>query len=204
MAATLEAMQEQEEQEQEVVRNRHEGPVPPPPGLDRLVLTGFMGSGKTSVGRVLAQRLGWRFLDLDREIERREGRSVPAIFAESGEAAFRHAESATLVSLLGERHVVLALGGGTPEELGNRLVLEQTPHTCVVYLDAPLATLLDRCRAESATPGGVDRPLLAEAETRFHGRRRVYQRIARHTLETSALPVESVASAILELLDAAA
>jgi hypothetical protein len=72
-----------------------------PAGIDRIVLTGFMGSGKTTAGRLLAQRLGWRLLDLDNEIERREGRSVPQIFAESGEAHFRRAEAAALASVLG-------------------------------------------------------------------------------------------------------
>ena len=83
-------------------------PVPKPDTLDRIVLTGFMGSGKSTAGAVLAERLGWRFLDLDHEIEARDGRSVPQIFAEHGEPHFRHIESATLASLLGERRVVPA------------------------------------------------------------------------------------------------
>ena len=65
-----------------------------PAGLDRIVLTGFMGSGKSTVGALLAERLGWKFFDLDAEIERREGMSVPAIFANMGEMRFRRAEAA--------------------------------------------------------------------------------------------------------------
>ncbi len=170
---------------------------------DRLVFTGFMGSGKTSVGSLVADRLGWHFLDLDHEIEARHHRTVPQIFAESGEAHFRHLESATLASLLGQRHVVLALGGGAPEELGNRLLLEQTPHTAVVYLSAPFATLLDRCNQQAIDPAATARPNLADltaAERRFHLRRTHYERIAAHTIDTSSLSLEQTADAVLELL----
>jgi shikimate kinase len=178
-----------------------------PAGIDRIVLTGFMGSGKTVAGSLLAERLGWLFLDLDHEIERRDGRTVPQIFAASGdkggEAHFRRLESATLASLLGRRHVVIALGGGAPEELGNRLLLEQTPHTAVVYLSAPFETLVARCLQQAADPTATARPNLADltaAERRFHLRRTLYERIAAHTLDTSALTLDQTAGAILDLL----
>jgi shikimate kinase len=176
-----------------------------PAGIDRIVLTGFMGSGKTSVGAVLAERLGWRFLDLDREIERRDGRSVPQIFRESGEAHFRRLETAALASLLGQRRLVLALGGGAPEELGNRLLLEQTPHTAVVYLSAPYATLVERCTAQAAEPEATARPVLADlaaAEARFHARRPHYERIASHSVETSRMEIEGAAETVLQTLRA--
>jgi shikimate kinase len=174
-----------------------------PAGIDRIVLTGFMGSGKTTVGALLAERLGWRFLDLDREIERRDGRSVPEIFRESTEAHFRHLETAALVALLGQRRVVLALGGGAPEELGNRLLLEQTPHTAVVYLSAPYATLVDRCLNQAANPGATARPVLADlalAEERFQQRRPHYERIASHSVDTSQLVPEATVAAVLQTL----
>jgi shikimate kinase len=170
------------------------------PGVDRIVLTGFMGSGKTSVGSILAERLGWRFLDLDAEIERRDGRTVPEIFAASGEAHFRKQETAALAGILGQSRVVVALGGGAPEELGNRLLMEQTPRTAVVYLAAPLETLLERCERDDARTGTAGRPLLAQAEQRFAERRHLYERIAGHQVETSARSVEEAADAILEAL----
>src|SRR5438270_1754293 len=95
----------------------------------RLVLTGFMGAGKTTVGRMLAERLGWEFLDLDAYIESRTGLTVPTIFTMHGEPHFRRLESQALASALGRRNIVLALGGGAPEVLTNRLLLEQTPAT---------------------------------------------------------------------------
>jgi shikimate kinase len=199
MTATLELAPETEpstrRELEENVRKRAAAP-----GVDRIVLTGFMGSGKTSVGRVLAERLGWRFLDLDAEIERRDGRTVPEIFAASGEAQFRKLETAALAGLLGQRWVVVALGGGAPEELGNRLLMEQTPRTAVVYLAAPLETLLDRCERDDARTGTAGRPLLAQAEQRFAERRHLYERIAGHQVETSARSVEEAADAILEAL----
>jgi len=167
-------------------------------GVDRVVLTGFMGSGKSTLGPLLADRLGWRFLDLDTEIERRDGRSVARIFAESGESHFRKLESAALATLLGRRRVVLALGGGAPEELGNRLLLEQTPRTAVVYLAAPFEALVARCLEQ---PGAAERPVLADlsaAERRFKARRRLYERIAGHTVETHKLSVEQTADSVLK------
>lgn len=197
MTATLELETE------ETVRKRPLATGPAPAGVDRIVLTGFMGSGKTSVGGILAERLGWRFLDLDAEIERRDGRTVPQVFAESGEAHFRKLETAALAALLGQRRIVVALGGGAPEELGNRLLLEQTPRTAVVYLEAPLETLLERCERDDTRTGTAGRPLLAQAGQRFAARRHLYERIAAHRIETSSLGIEAAADAILETLSRA-
>jgi len=168
--------------------------------LDRIVLTGFMGSGKTTAGALLAERLGWTFIDLDREIEARHHATVPQLFADHGEPHFRHLESATLASLLGQRRIVLALGGGAPEELGNRLLLEQTPHTAVVYLSANFDTLLARCTTQAADPAATARPNLADlnlAERRFRLRRPHYERIAAHTIHTTDLSVNQTVDAIL-------
>lgn len=176
---------------------------PAPAQVDRIVLTGFMGSGKTTTGRALATALGWQFLDLDHEIERRDGRSVPQIFAEAGEAHFRRQETAALASLLGQHHVVIALGGGAPEELGNRLLLEQTPRTAVVYLTGSLDTLLARCRQQAADPTATARPVLADldlATARFHKRRPHYERIADHAIDTDERSPEAAVAEILQAL----
>jgi shikimate kinase len=171
-----------------------------PVSVDRVVLTGFMGSGKTTVGRLLAERLGWTFHDLDDEIERRTGKTVPEIFAQSGEGAFRRQESAALASVLGQHHIVLALGGGAPETFTNQLLLEQTPHTAVVYLKAPLETLVARCERQAEDSGATERPLLGEAKDRFARRHPIYERLARHRVTTTEMEAAEVVSAILESL----
>src|SRR5271163_4243143 len=168
-----------------------------PASLRRLVLTGFMGAGKTTVGRLLAAQLGWSFLDLDAHLEARAGVSVPEIFALHGETHFRSLESSALASALGRSQVVLALGGGTPEILTNRLLLELSSATATVFLDAPFPTLFDRCVLQE-----IARPVLADpalAEARFRERQPLYRRLARHTVDTANLTPED---AVQELLSA--
>jgi shikimate kinase len=179
-------------------------PTAAPAHLRRLVLTGFMGAGKTTIGRLLAQRLGWDFLDLDAYIEARTGLSVPDIFSAHGEPRFRQLESAALASALGRSNVVLALGGGTPEVLTNRLLLEQTPATSTIFLDAPFSTLFDRCMMQALNPGTTDRPNLADpavAEARFLARQPIYRRLARLTLSTDSLTADETVDALLSGLN---
>lgn len=192
-----------------------------PTHLRRIVLTGFMGAGKTTTGRLLAEGLGWEFLDLDAYVEARTGLSVPEIFALQGEAQFRQLESSALASALGRQHLVLALGGGTPEVLTNRLLLEQTPATAVVFLDAPFSALFDRCMLQALNPIAstsgspenspeaplASRPLLADpaiAEARFAVRRPIYRRLGRHTVNTEKLTPEEAVTSLLDALTVAA
>ncbi len=164
----------------------------------RLVLTGFMGVGKSTVGALLAERLGWSFLDLDRSIEDRTGATVPELFEREGERGFRRLESTALAAALRRTETILALGGGAPETLTNRLLLEQTPGTVVFFLDAPFPTLFDRCMLQN-----LPRPVLADpavAQLRFAERQPLYRRLARHTVNTAELDPASVADAILAVL----
>src|SRR5437879_4828900 len=115
-------------------------PALAPPHLRRLVLTGFMGAGKSTIGRLLAARIGWTFLDLDAHLESRTNATIPQLFERHGEAHFRRLESSALASALGQNHTVLALGAGTPEEPTNRLLLEHTPATSTLLPDAPFPT----------------------------------------------------------------
>jgi shikimate kinase len=117
----------------------------------RIILVGFMASGKSAVGRALARELGWRFLDFDREIARREGRSVQAIFRESGEPRFRELEAAVGEELLAEEEVVLAPGGGWPCQPGR---LEGLPdRTLSIWIRVRPDTVLARSsRRKGARP----------------------------------------------------
>lgn len=159
-----------------------------PPHLKRLVLTGFMGAGKSTIGRLLADRLHWNFLDLDAHIEARTGATIPQLFAEQGEARFRRLESTALASALSLTNTILALGGGTPEDLTNRLLLEQTPGTFTVFLDAPFPTLYDRCMLQDLGDPALARPVLADpaaAQLRFERRHPLYRRLAGLTIVTA-------------------
>jgi shikimate kinase len=178
-----------------------------PATLRRIVLTGFMGAGKTTVGRLLAKSLGWEFLDLDAHIEQRTGASVPELFERHGEPHFRRLESSALANALARTSTVIALGGGVPEQLTNRLMLEQTPGTVIIFLDAPFEVLFDRCMLQSfASPDHI-RPVLAspaEAQARFNQRQPHFRRLASRTLATTDLtPLES-SHAILQLLSSEA
>ncbi len=171
--------------------------------VSRIVLTGFMGAGKTTVGRRLAAQLGWEFVDLDTLIEQRTGLTVPQIFAEKGEPAFRRIESVALAVALGRKQIVLALGGGTPELLTNRLLLEQTPGTLTVYLHAPLEVLVSRCLAQQ---DGSERPVLAnkkELSQRFEARLPHYERLAGLTIDTVSTTAEETAASLKRIIKSA-
>ena len=166
-----------------------------PAHLKRLVLTGFMGAGKSTIGRLLASRLSWNFLDLDAHLEQRTGTTIPQLFRDHGEARFRRLESTALVSALGQTNTILALGGGTPEDLTNRLLLEQTPATFTIFLDAPFSTLFDRCMLQD-----IARPVLADpaaAQLRFAKRHPLYRRLANLTIDTADLTADQTIDALL-------
>lgn len=155
-----------------------------PTHLRRIVLTGFMGAGKTTSGRLLAERLGWDFLDVDALIEQRHSSTIAGLFNTHGETAFRLFESSAIAHALGRNHVVIALGGGAVEGLTNRLLLEQTPGTAIVFLDAPFKALIDRCLTQ---PDAAVRPVLADQEAaalRFQHRLPLYKRVATLTIAT--------------------
>ena len=134
-----------------------------------------MGSGKSTVGALLATELGWTVLDLDAEIERREGREIPAIFREEGEAAFRVIEHRVAEDVLRGEGLVLASGGGWPCRPGRLEGLP--PGTLTVWLRVSAEASLDRTRAQAVTrpllqvadPLSRIRELLAEREPYYRG-----------------------------------
>ncbi len=170
--------------------------------VERIVLTGFMGSGKTTVGRMLAAQLGWRFVDLDDAVETRELRSVPEIFAQHGEVYFRQAEKEVLAGLLRQREHVIALGGGAPGTEAVASLLRSAPGTSVIYLQAPFDLLYARCTAQALLPQSTARPLLGdrgETERRHEARRVGYAAVAHRTVNGANAP-DAVTGDILQIL----
>jgi shikimate kinase len=163
--------------------------------LSRLILTGFMGAGKSTVGAILARQLDWRFIDLDDVIEASSQRTVAQIFLEFGEADFRRREQQAIQQLSNQEQIVLALGGGAVENESTRSLLTHPPDNCLVFLEAPLPELLARC-----TAGGKVRPLLADPESLVarHNRRLPYYRTAHVTVATNGLAPRAVADRVLE------
>jgi Shikimate kinase len=160
-----------------------------------IFLVGFMGAGKSTVGRALARRLRWPFEDLDDRVQAREGRTVELIFQESGEAAFREAEHSALKELLeslGPEPRVVALGGGAFVQARNAALLE--PEGIVsVFLDGPVEELFRRCQQQS-----VERPLrrsLQQFRELLELRRPHYMK-SKLRIETTSKNVEAVAGEI--------
>jgi shikimate kinase len=117
---------------------------------ENIVLIGFMGSGKTTVGRLLAQMTGFRFIDLDAEIVRLAGCSIAEIFARDGEECFRDLESHALSSLVGERRMVVATGGGIVGRMENWKAMRQLGP--IVYLQVPWEIVQQRLSSSSGRP----------------------------------------------------
>jgi shikimate kinase len=167
-------------------------------------LVGFMGAGKTSVGRVLAQRLGWTFEDLDDRIVEREGRTVAEIFQSSGEPVFRRAEQAALASLLEELHAgssrIVALGGGAFVQSENSALLRASA-VPTVFLEAPVDELWRRCCAQ-AEESGTERPLLRNMQQfrqLYEARRKGYLQ-ASCQVRTGGRAVDAIAGEIAKAL----
>jgi shikimate kinase len=130
--------------------------------IARIVLVGFMGAGKSTVGPLLAARLGFQFVDADQRLEQEAGLSVAEIFETQGEPAFRRMEAETIRQLLQLPNLVLALGGGALETQSTRTLLRAAFETCVIFLEAPLNTLLARCEQSSPASNPPVRPIFAE------------------------------------------
>jgi shikimate kinase len=168
--------------------------VRPPAFPRRIVLTGFMGSGKTTVGPLVANRLGWSFIDVDDVIEAEAGCAIAELFTRDGEPAFRDREHATIRKLASNDSLVLALGGGAFERAETRDLLLADPGTLLVHLEVQLSTTLARCRGtESIRPVLADQ---ANLSARYLRRLPLY-RLAHISLPVDNLTPEQVADRIL-------
>lgn len=161
--------------------------------MQNLILCGFMGCGKSTVGPLVAEASGREFLDMDRFIERKAGKSIPAIFEEEGEAGFREREHEVCRELAFRTELVIASGGGAPTFSRNVNVLRED---CLVLLQVSLENVL--CR----TGQKGDRPMIAGREGKektirlYEARRPLYLAAADIVVDANR-PPEEVASEIL-------
>ena len=159
-----------------------------------ITLCGFMGSGKTTVGKVLADFLGCPFMDLDDLVVKKAGKSIPDIFAQDGEPAFRQLEARLLrqtVEKYAENTAVLALGGGAVTTPASASLLHEK--TVCIFLRATLDTLLERLAGETA-----GRPLADEAmAARLTEREPLYEETAHVIIDTDGLAPDEVADEII-------
>ena len=158
---------------------------------DKLYLVGFMGAGKTTVAAALGTRIGWRSEDIDERIETRERRSVAAIFVQEGEAYFRQAERDVLSDLLPLRNAIVATGGGTFSDPGNRAIM--LSDGAVAWLDLPLSRVIERIPPDGRRPLAAD---LVQMEQLYQQRRLAYAEA--HVRIDAARPVEEIVERLLE------
>jgi shikimate kinase len=164
-----------------------------------IALIGFMGTGKTVVGRLLAEKLGKSFIELDAEIEKKAGKPVAAIFHEDGEASFRKMEAQITLDISTQRNTVVACGGGIVLDKANVFRLKQ--EYVIVCLSAAPADILSRISAEADK-----RPLLDVADKGkkigelLAARRPLYEQAAEITIETSGIGPPGVVQKIINAL----
>jgi len=172
----------------------------PEANSNNIFLVGLMGSGKTTIGRLLARRLGKRFVDSDHAIEARTGATIPWIFEIEGEPSFRRREAEMIRELTGQDGIVLATGGGAVLDAASRALLAE--RGTVIYLRAGIGSILQR------TSHDKNRPLLQTADPRrkleqlLAQREPLYREIADLVIDTGRPNVQSMVQTILEQLDA--
>jgi shikimate kinase len=159
-----------------------------------IVLVGFMGAGKSTVGRLLAAKLGLPFTDSDEVIEERAGQPIRRIFADAGEPAFRELEHSVIADLLAGPDVVLALGGGALGHPATRALLAEVP---VVYLRVGYA------EARARVGGDEGRPMLARPgiQALHEERQAVYASVAAVTVDTDGRLPDEIALELVGALD---
>jgi len=166
----------------------------------RIALIGYRGSGKSTAGRLLADRLGLPFVDADQALEAKLGRSIASVFAHEGESAFRDWEQQTLAELAAEPKLVLATGGGVVLRPANRQALRQ--FDAVVWLRADVASLVDRLKKGPGNrPALTEAGLFNEVALVLEARRAFYQESANVIIDTDGKPPEAVAEAVFQALD---
>lgn len=171
-------------------------------GTMNIILIGYRATGKTTLARLLAQRLGWEWIDADVEIERRAGKSIARIFAEDGEPAFRDLEAEVIADLCRRDCWVVAAGGGAPLRAESRRVMRESGP--VVWLTAGAETIHARMSGDATTasrrPSLTNRGALEEILHLLEKREPVYRETAHHRIDTEGKSPDVLADEILERL----
>ena len=168
-----------------------------------LILIGYRATGKTTLAKLLAGRLGWEWIDADVEIERRAGKSIARIFAEDGEPVFRDLEEEVIAELCGRERLVLAAGGGATMRETSRRAMRRCGR--VVWLTAGPETILARMTGDETTAGRrpdlTEKGPLEEIITLLNRREPIYRESAHLTVDTENKTPEEIADEILYRLE---
>ncbi|HEY2415195.1 MAG TPA: shikimate kinase [Pirellulaceae bacterium] len=166
-----------------------------------IFLVGYRGSGKTTVAAALAQRLGWKWVDADEELERKQNKTIKQIFADDGEAAFRDYEAAILSQIATGDQQIIALGGGVVLREANRNLLKERGKA--VWLKAPAEVLLERINADATTaerrPNLTAQGGIAEIRTLLAQREPLYAAVADLEVEARSPPADIADTIVAEL-----
>jgi len=161
-----------------------------------IVLIGFMGSGKTTVGEALSEKCGREFLDTDALIEAEEGRKISEIFAKEGEGHFRTLENATLRSLLESEDKIISTGGGIVTSVDNRKLLKDAGR--VVYLRVKPETVVKRLEGDESRPLLKGDDKLSKVENLLSSRKAMYEDAADIIIDVDYLLVEEIVGLIVK------
>ena len=163
-----------------------------------IYLIGYRGSGKSSLGKVLSKMLKWKFIDIDQEIVNNTGRTIPEIFSQSGEAAFRNIESEILKTVSSGQNQVVSTGGGIIILGQNRDLIKKTGFC--VYLTADIPILITRIKGDKNRPALTDLTLEDEVNSVMKVREPIYQSIADIKVDTGISNINECAKVILDSL----
>jgi shikimate kinase len=158
--------------------------------MSNIILAGFMGTGKSTVGPLVATRLGWTFVDTDALIVERAGMPIPQIFEQHGEDVFREYEAQIAASVAARQHHVIATGGGLMLNPGSRALLSRSG--VIICLEARPDVI------EARLAAGDGRPLAADWRDLLERRQPIYAALPHH-IDTSDLPAEAVAQEVIAL-----
>lgn len=169
---------------------------------NKIILVGYRATGKSSLAKLIAERLGWEWLDTDPLIEERAGKSIAKIFAEEGETHFRDLEEMAVADVLREtKSLVVATGGGVPLRERSRKLLRDSG--IVFWLQAKPKTIYERMNGDATTadrrPALTDLSALDEIKTVLANRQKAYQECAHHVIDTDGSSLDTLAQYICEL-----